>query len=83
MERIVELLEEIRDRQADALALQREQLDLVRAQAERAGRLQDRAESLQQTYADTLRRGRAFIFTVIAIIAGLLLYLGWLMFRLG
>lgn len=82
-ERIVALLEEIRDRQAEALALQREQLDLVRAQAERTSRIQDRAEGLQQTYAETLRRGRVFIFTVIGIIAALLLYVGWLVFRLG
>lgn len=53
-QRIVTLLGEIRDdqrlqlqRQADALAVQREQADMPRRQFARADKLHDRAEAIQ------------------------------------
>ena len=46
--RLMAVLEQIRDNQAAALAMQKEQFELVRRQVERAERIQDRAEELQE-----------------------------------
>jgi hypothetical protein len=44
---LLNLLREIRDRQAESLPLQREQFALYRQQWERAERINDRAEAVQ------------------------------------
>ena len=79
--RLVALLEQVRDNQTAALAMQKEQFELVRRQAERAERIQDRAEELQEKgmgIMKTARRSLAFVLPVVII---LIIYLSWLIFR--
>jgi uncharacterized membrane protein (DUF106 family) len=79
--RLLALLEQIRENQAAALAIQREQYELVRRQVERAERIQDRAEELQAKgmgIMTTARRTLAFVLPVVIV---LILYLSWLIFR--
>ena len=79
--RLMALLEQIRDNQAAALAMQKEQFELVRRQVERTERIQDRAEELQvrgMGIMKTARRSLAFVLPVVIL---LILYLSWLIFR--
>lgn len=79
--RALALLEQIRDNQAAALAMQKEQFELFRRQHERTERLQDRAEELQARGAGimtTARRSLAFVLPVVIL---LIAYLTWLIFR--
>jgi uncharacterized membrane protein (DUF106 family) len=87
-DRMLALLEQLRDnqaeqlrRQAEALAVQKEQFEIFRRQAERAEKLQDRAEELQSRsmgIVKTARRSLAFVLPVVIL---LILYLSWLIFR--
>ena len=88
LQRLLRLLEEIRDgqklqleRQAEALALQREQFALVRNQAERAERIQDRAEQIQIKSAQLVAGARKAVIVLLPIVAALILYVSWLLFR--
>ena len=79
--RLMALLERLRDNQASALAMQKEQFELVRRQVERTERIQDRAEELQvrgMGIMKTARRSLAFVLPVVIL---LILYLSWLIFR--
>jgi len=79
--RTLALLEQIRDNQAAALAMQKEQFELFRRQVERTERIQDRAEELQARGAgimNTARRSLAFVLPVVIL---LIAYLTWLIFR--
>jgi uncharacterized membrane protein (DUF106 family) len=79
--RTLALLEQIRDNQASALAMQKEQFELFRRQVERTERIQDRAEELQARGAgimNTARRSLAFVLPVVIL---LIAYLTWLIFR--
>ena len=77
----VRLLREIRDGQRTQLELQREQLAFVRRQAERTERIQDRAETLQAGSADIMTTARRALSIVLPIVALLIAYLSWLLFR--
>lgn len=90
--RLLAVLEEIRDqqklhleRQAEAIAMQREHVSLFRAQSERAGRLQDRAEALQAKSTQLVTGSRKVIGFVLALIVVLVIllvvYVGWLILR--
>jgi hypothetical protein len=86
-QRIAALLEEIRDgqllqlqRQADSLAVQREQADMARKQFERAEKLQDRAEALQARGAQVITVARRAVTIVVPVLVLLLIYFSWLMF---
>ncbi|HEY7683215.1 MAG TPA: hypothetical protein VH879_11275 [Gemmatimonadales bacterium] len=91
VQKLLRLLEEIRDgqrlqleRQAEALTLQRQQLTLVQSQADRAERIQDRAERIQATSASLVGTARKATIILLPIIIVLILYLSWLLFnRLG
>ncbi|HUG04743.1 MAG TPA: hypothetical protein VML92_09980 [Steroidobacteraceae bacterium] len=79
--RTLALLEQIRDNQAAALAMQKEQFELFSRQVERSELLQDRAEELQARGAgimNTARRSLAFVLPVVIL---LIAYLTWLIFR--
>ncbi len=87
-QRLLRLLEEIRDnqrtqleRQAESLVLQRERFALIQKQAERAERLQDRAEELQVKGAQLVTGARKGMVVVLPIIVLLLAYLSWLILR--
>jgi len=86
--RVVQLLEEIRDnqriqleRQAEALALQKQQRELVEQRMGQAVSLQDRAELLEKRSAKALRVWRAFIFSVLAVVGVLLILVAWITFE--
>jgi uncharacterized membrane protein (DUF106 family) len=88
LQRLIRVLEEIRDnqkiqleRQAEALALQREQFGLVRKQAERAERIQDRAEEIQAGSAKLIAGARRTFVIVLPILIILIAYVSWLLFR--
>ena len=69
---IIELLREIRDRQDQALSLQRDQLALYRQQWERAERINAKAEALQQRGLAMMGFARFLLFVVGAALAVLL-----------
>lgn len=88
MQRLVAVLEEIRDnqkiqleRQAEAFALQREQFAMVQKQYERTERIQDRAEALQNMSAKLVSGSRKAVALVLPVIIVLVIYLSWLLFR--
>jgi len=85
-ERVVAILEEIRDnqrleleRQAEALSLQREQYAFIQTQHERLTRIQDRAEAIQEKSAQLVAGSRKAIAVVLPIIILLVIYLTWLL----
>lgn len=86
-ERVVALLEELRDnqrlqleRQAEALELQRHQVEMVERQLERSETLQARAEQLQEKSGQLMERGRKVFLVVIPLLFALLAYVSWLLF---
>ncbi|HZR70167.1 MAG TPA: hypothetical protein VFB01_14080 [Burkholderiales bacterium] len=86
-QRMLRVLEEMRDnqklqleRQAEALAAQRETLALVERQTERAERLQDRAEQIQEKSAKMVAAGRTVMAIVLPLVIVLIAYLSWLLF---
>ena len=88
VQRLISVLEEIRDdqrlqlgRQAEALSLQREQFAIMQKQHERAERIQDRAEAIQAKGAQLVAGSRKFFAVVVPIIATLIIYVSWLLFR--
>lgn len=81
LDRIARLLEEIRDgqkaqlqRQADTLALQKEQF-------ERTHKLQERAEAIQDRSARLVGRVQRFVPFAMAVVVILIGYVSWLLFR--
>ncbi|MGE0030779.1 MAG: hypothetical protein AB7T20_06640 [Steroidobacteraceae bacterium] len=79
--RLMAVLEQIRDNQAAALSMQKEQFELVRRQVERAERIQDRAEELQVRGMGIMKTARRSLAIVLPIVFLLILYLSWLLFR--
>jgi hypothetical protein len=81
LDRIARLLEEIRDgqklqleRQADTLALQKEQF-------QRTQKLQERAEAIQDRSAQLVGRVHWFVPLAMAVVVILIGYVSWLLFR--
>lgn len=88
LQRLIRVLEEIRDnqkvqieRQSEALALQREQFELVKKQTERTERIQDRAEQIQAKSATLVAGARKTLLVVLPILVILIAYVSWLLFR--
>lgn len=79
--RTLALLEQIRDNQAAALAMQKEQFELFRRQVERTERIQDRAEELQARGAGIMNTARSSLAFVLPVVILLIAYLTWLIFR--
>ena len=79
--RLMAVLEQIRDNQAVALAMQKAQFELVRRQVERTERIQDRAEELQERGMGIMKTARRSLAIVLPIVFLLILYLSWLLFR--
>ena len=68
-------------RQYEALEIQREQFAMYKAQFERAEKLQDRAEKIQETSANLMGAAKKALVVILPIVAILLAYLTWLIFR--
>ncbi|MEX2151495.1 MAG: hypothetical protein WD793_14880 [Steroidobacteraceae bacterium] len=79
--RTLALLEQIRDNQTAALAMQKEQFELFRRQVERTERIQDRAEELQARGAGIMNTARRSLAIVLPVVILLIAYLTWLIFR--
>ncbi len=82
------LLRDIQENQLQALAMQRESLELQRkaveatlAQFSRAEAIQVKAEELQDRSAEIMASGRRMMKIILPIIIVLIAYLSWLMFR--
>lgn len=88
IQRLVSVLEEIRDnqriqleRQSESLSMQREQYAIVHSQHERAQRIQDRAEAIQEKGAQLVAGSRKALVAVLPMLIVLVIYLSWLIFR--
>lgn len=86
-DRMLEVLEQIRDnqrlqleRQQEALSLQREQFALFQKQVERTERIQDRAEQLQERSAQVVGAARKSMIVVLPVLVALIAYVSWLLF---
>ena len=82
LQRLIRTLEEIRDnqklqleRQAEALALQREQFALGQKQSDRTERIQDCAEDIQAKGAQLVAGARRALAIILPIVTVLILYL--------
>ena len=87
-ERVVALLEELRagqklqlERQLEALELQRKQFAAMQEQFARAERIQGKAELLQDRGARLVQGARKVFIVVVPVIAVLIVYVSWLLFR--
>jgi hypothetical protein len=74
LERVIQLLEEIRDNQ-------KAQLEAVLVQSERAARIQDRAEQLQAKSEQIMTRSRRVLAIALPVIVVLIAYVSWVLFR--
>ncbi len=74
---ILQLLTDIRDGQRDALARQREQLELARAEAERMRRIADESVGLQRSAIERVKRISRFVVPIIIVLIALLVWLIW------
>ena len=88
-DRLLTALEELREgqkqqlaMQAEALELQRANVDMVKDQFERAKKIQDRAEKMQDSGAQLVAAARKSMIVVLPILAGLLIFAAWLIFRI-
>ena len=86
-ERILASLEAIRhqqrlqlERQAEALALQREQFEIYKRQADRVDRTHDRAERIQAKSSELVGAARKMFVVVVPILVLLIGYVTWLIF---
>lgn len=69
--------------QKESLSLQREQFQLYRGQYEKAEQINARAAALQDKSADLVNRLRKMLPVVLAVIFVLIVYLTWLLSRMG
>ena len=81
LERIARLLEEIRDGQRIQLERQTETLALQKEQFQRTQKLQDRAEAIQDRSAQLVGRVHRVMPIGLAVVAILIGYVSWLLFR--
>jgi hypothetical protein len=79
-ENLARLLTEIRDgqrvqleRQAEALAIQKQQFEIVKIQFEQAKKLQDRAQILHDKSKHLVEGSRRFLFFVLPVVIALII----------
>jgi hypothetical protein len=88
LEQITALLEEVRDnqrtqleRQAESLAIQKEQFQGFLKQQEKASQLQDRAEAIQAKSSLLLKGVQRFVPVVMVVVVLLIGFVAWLLLR--
>ena len=88
VEQIAALLEEVRDnhrtqleRQAESLAIQKEQFQGFLKQQEKASQLQDRAEAIQAKSSLLLEGVQRFVPVVMVVVVLLIGFVAWLLLR--
>jgi hypothetical protein len=72
---IVQLLTDLRDGQREALACQREQLELARAEAERMRRIAAESVALQRNAIDRAKGIGRIVLPLIVLLIGLVVWL--------
>ena len=89
LEQIAALLEEVRDnqrtqleRQAESLAIQKEQFQVFLKQQEKTRQLQDRAEAIQARSSHLIGNVQRFVPFAMAAVAVLIGFVAWLLFRI-
>jgi len=89
LEQIARFLEEVRDnqrtqleRQAESLAIQKEQFQVFLKQQEKTSQLQDRAEAIQAKSSQLVTRVQRFVPYAMAAVAVLIGFVAWLLFRI-
>lgn len=85
---LIQVLQEINtsqkrqiENQDEILGLQRENLELVKRQFQRADKLQERAESIQNASAGMIKSARKALAFILPVIIVLIVYLSWIIFR--
>jgi hypothetical protein len=73
----LEILKEIRDRQIEAIEIQKQQFTMYQEQFDRAEKIQDKAEILQNNAS----RAFKFILPIIALLLAIVLYSLWQSYR--
>jgi len=73
-QRLIHVLEEIRDNQ-------REQFAMAQKQNERAERIQDRAERIQAKSSQLVDGSRKAMVAILPILTVLIIYVSWLIFH--
>ena len=81
LERIARLLEEIRDGQKLQLDRQAESLAIQRDQFQKTQKLQERAAAIQDRSALLVGRVQRFVPFAMAVVVILIGYVSWLLFR--
>jgi hypothetical protein len=88
LDRIVRLLEEVRDnqrdqleRQAESLAIQKDQYQAFLRQHEKTAQLQQRAEALQERSARLVRGIQRVFPLALALTVVLIGYITWILWR--
>jgi hypothetical protein len=88
LEQIAALLEEVRDnqrtqleRQAESLAIQKEQFQTFLKQQEKTSQLQDRAEAIQARSSQLVKGVQRFVPLVMAVVVLLIGFVAWLLIR--
>ena len=88
LEQIARLLEEVRDnqrtqleRQAESLAIQKEQFQVFLKQQEKTSQLQDRAEAIQAKSSQLVTRVQRFVPFAMAAVVILIGFVAWLLLR--
>ena len=80
-QRLIQVLEEIRDNQKLQLKLQSESHAMVQKQHDRTDRIQDRAEQIQAKSAQLVAGSRKAMMVILPIILVLVVYVSWLFFH--
>ena len=88
LEQIARFLEEVRDnqrtqleRQAESLAIQKEQFQVFLKQQEKTSQLQDRAEAIQAKSSQVVTRVQRFVPLAMAAVVILIGFVAWLLLR--
>jgi uncharacterized membrane protein (DUF106 family) len=87
-QRIIHILEEIREnqklqlkQQTETNALQQGQFAMAQKHSDRTDRIQDRAEQIQAKSAQLVAGSRKAMLVILPVILVLILYVSWLMFH--
>lgn len=82
VERLAELLREIRDGQREQIAIQREHYEIAKTQYDKANAINDRAERIQARSAALIDYSGKLFKVITPVLVILVLAAGWMLFTL-
>ena len=82
VERLAELLREIRDGQREQIAIQREHFQIAKTQYDKANAINERAERIQAKSAALIDSSGKLFKVITPILVILVLAAGWMLFTL-